>query len=86
MVGISEIIVQPGLINVNFANDQSVMQDAGTALMGIGNGSEKKTSVKDTTVAGILSPLLDAPIYESLCRYWRFVESGLLIGPEYRWF
>merc|ERR1719183_1180580 len=38
VVGISEIIVRPGLINVDFADVRSVMQDAGTALMGIGTG------------------------------------------------
>jgi cell division protein FtsZ len=36
VVGISEIIVRPGLINVDFADVRSVMSNAGTALMGIG--------------------------------------------------
>lgn len=39
VVGISEIIVRPGLINVDFADVRSVMKDAGNALMGIGRFS-----------------------------------------------
>mmetsp|Transcript_34164 Transcript_34164/g.73955 ORF Transcript_34164/g.73955 Transcript_34164/m.73955 type:complete len:478 (-) Transcript_34164:383-1816(-) len=64
VVGISEIIVRPGLINVDFADVRSVMQDAGTALMGIGTGSGK-TSAEDAAVAAISSPLLDAPVDEA---------------------
>lgn len=41
VVGISEIIVRPGLINVDFADVRSVMKDAGNALMGIGTGVGK---------------------------------------------
>jgi len=64
VVGISEIIVRPGLINVDFADVRSVMQDAGTALMGIGTGVGK-TSAEDAAVAAISSPLLDAPVSEA---------------------
>eukprot|EP00573_Skeletonema_grethae_P007985 CAMPEP_0201702136 /NCGR_PEP_ID=MMETSP0578-20130828/35363_1 /ASSEMBLY_ACC=CAM_ASM_000663 /TAXON_ID=267565 /ORGANISM="Skeletonema grethea, Strain CCMP 1804" /LENGTH=465 /DNA_ID=CAMNT_0048189611 /DNA_START=74 /DNA_END=1471 /DNA_ORIENTATION=+ len=64
VVGISEIIVRPGLINVDFADVRSVMQDAGTALMGIGTGTGK-TSAEDAAVAAISSPLLDAPVDEA---------------------
>jgi hypothetical protein len=38
VIGISDIIVKPGLINVDFADVRSVMGGAGTALMGIGRG------------------------------------------------
>ena len=38
IVGVSEIIVKPGLINVDFADVRAVMQDAGAALIGIGTG------------------------------------------------
>ena len=41
VVGISEIILRPGLVNVDFADVRSVMKDAGTALMGIGTGVGK---------------------------------------------
>lgn len=61
VVGISEIIIRPGLINVDFADVRSIMGDAGTALMGIGKGSGK-TRAQDAAAAAIASPLLDFPI------------------------
>lgn len=61
VVGISEIIVKPGLINVDFADVRTVMGNAGTALMGIGTG-KGKTRAQDAAVAAISSPLLDFPI------------------------
>lgn len=38
VVGISDIIVKPGLINVDFADVRTIMRGAGTALMGTGWG------------------------------------------------
>merc|ERR1711966_375774 len=61
---VADDIVRHGLINVDFADVRSVMQDAGTALMGIGTGSGK-TSAEDAAVAAISSPLLDAPVDEA---------------------
>lgn len=61
VVGISDIIVKPGLINVDFADVRSVMSDAGSALMGIGIGSGK-TGAEDAAAAAISSPLLDSTI------------------------
>jgi len=61
VVGISDIIVRPGIINVDFADVRSIMQNAGTALMGIGSGSGK-TRAADAAVSAIASPLLDFPI------------------------
>lgn len=61
VVGISEIIVRPGLINVDFADVRSVMHDAGSALMGIGTGSGKN-GAEEAAAAAISSPLLDEPI------------------------
>lgn len=61
VVGISEIIVKPGLINVDFADVKAVMGNAGTALMGIGTG-KGKTRAQDAAVAAISSPLLDFPV------------------------
>jgi len=65
VVGISEIIVRPGLINLDFADVRSVMQDAGTAIIGIGTGIGK-TSAEDAAIAAISSPLLDAPFDEAM--------------------
>ncbi|GMH67671.1 hypothetical protein TrLO_g1952 [Triparma laevis f. longispina] len=61
VVGISEIIIKPGLINVDFADVRTIMGNAGTALMGVGTG-EGKSRAQDAAVAAISSPLLDFPI------------------------
>eukprot|EP01036_Dinobryon_divergens_P029496 gene29496-38599_t len=61
VVGISEIIIKPGLVNVDFADVRSIMGNAGTALMGIGQGKGKTRAV-DAAMAAISSPLLDFPI------------------------
>lgn len=41
VIGTSEIIVRPGLINVDFADVREVVKNSGTALIGIGTGSGK---------------------------------------------
>jgi cell division protein FtsZ len=61
VVGISEIIVKPGLINVDFADVRTIMGNAGTALMGIGTGKGKNRA-QDAAIAAISSPLLDFPV------------------------
>ncbi|MGK7929999.1 MAG: cell division protein FtsZ [Microcystaceae cyanobacterium] len=59
--GISDIITIPGLVNVDFADVRAVMADAGSALMGIGNGSGKGRA-KEGATAAIASPLLEHSI------------------------
>ncbi len=61
VVGISEIITKPGLINVDFADVRAIMGNAGTALMGIGKASGRQRAV-EATQSAISSPLLDFPI------------------------
>lgn len=61
IMGISEIIAKPGLINVDFADVRAVMSNAGPALMGIGTGVGKNRAY-DAAVAAVSSPLLDFPI------------------------
>ena len=61
ITGISDIVVKPGLINVDFADVRAVMSDAGPALMGIGRGFGK-TRARDAAYAAVSSPLLDFPI------------------------
>jgi cell division protein FtsZ len=64
VVGISEIIIRPGLINVDFADVRAIMKDAGSALMGIGTGTGK-TGAEDAAIAAISSPLLDEPVQDA---------------------
>ena len=61
VVGVSEIIIRPGLINVDFADVRAVMGNAGSALMGIGKGSGNNRA-QDAAAAALSSPLLDFPI------------------------
>jgi cell division protein FtsZ len=59
--GISDLITTPGIINVDFADIRSVMENAGSALMGIGTGTGDKRA-EDAARAAINSPLLDLSI------------------------
>ena len=59
--GISDIILIPGLVNVDFADVRAVMADAGSALMGIGIGSGKSRA-REAASAAIASPLLESSI------------------------
>jgi cell division protein FtsZ len=56
--GITDLITTPGLINVDFADVKTVMQDAGTAVMGIGQstGDERASQAANKAIA---SPLLE---------------------------
>jgi len=56
--GISDIITQQGVINVDFADAVSVMSAQGLALMGIGTGSGERRAL-DAVEAAISSPLLE---------------------------
>ena len=59
--GISDIIVMPGLINVDFADVKAIMTSAGSTLMGVGTASgENRAST--AARAAIASPLLDSSI------------------------
>lgn len=59
--GISDLIVTPGMINVDFADVRAIMQDAGSALMGVGfaSGEDRATAAAKAAVS---SPLLDISI------------------------
>jgi cell division protein FtsZ len=59
--GISDIITITGLINVDFADVRTVMSDAGSALMGIGEGSGKSRA-REAAIQAITSPLLESSI------------------------
>lgn len=59
--GISELITVPGEINVDFADVQSIMNDTGSALMGIGMATGENRAV-EAAKAAVSSPLLDVSI------------------------
>lgn len=59
--GISDLITIPGIVNVDFADVRAIMQDAGSALMGIGHASGENRAVEAARQA-INSPLLEMSI------------------------
>jgi cell division protein FtsZ len=56
--GISELITEPGLVNLDFADVKSIMSESGAALMAIGRGTGE-TRAGDAARMAISSPLLD---------------------------
>jgi cell division protein FtsZ len=61
IAGISDLITTHGIVNADFADVRSIMQDAGTALMGIGRASGD-TRAQDAAKLAINSPLLEMTI------------------------
>lgn len=59
--GIAEVIAMPGIINVDFADVKTIMQDAGSALVGIGIASGQDRALNAVGQA-IHSPLLETSI------------------------
>jgi len=56
--GISDLIVLPGIINVDFADVKAIMQNSGTALFGIGY-SQGENRAEEAASKALNSPLLD---------------------------
>ena len=56
--GISDLVTLPGLINLDFADVRTIMEDAGSALLGIGMGSGDRRAI-DAAEQAVASPLLE---------------------------
>ena len=74
--GISEVIVVPGLVNLDFNDVRAVMKDAGTAMMGIGESSGEGRAA-DAAHQAISSPLLETGIQGA-----RAVLLNITGGPD----
>ena len=59
--GISDLITTPGTINIDFADIKAVIENAGSALMGIGSATGDKRA-EEAAKAAINSPLLEVSI------------------------
>src|SRR6059036_814888 len=59
--GITDLITEPGLVNLDFADVRTIMRDAGSALMGIGSASGENRAAEAARVA-VSSPLLESSI------------------------
>jgi len=76
--GITDVIAVPGIINLDFADVKAVMQNAGTALMGIGAATGEDRAVQ-AAEAAIASPLLEASI-EGAHGVLFYVQGGSDLG------
>ena len=59
--GITDLITVPGLVNLDFADVRTIMNEAGSALMGIGSASGENRAA-EAARAAVSSPLLEASI------------------------
>jgi cell division protein FtsZ len=59
--GVTEMITKPGLINLDFADIRTVLQDGGVAMLGIGE-SDTDNRAKEAVEEALNSPLLDVDI------------------------
>lgn len=57
--GITKVITQAGMMNLDFADVRTVLKDAGTALIGVGS-AQGENRVVDALTAAINSPLLES--------------------------
>lgn len=75
--GISDIILLPGIINVDFADVRSVMSNAGVALMGLGRGiGEQRARLAAQQAAN--SPLLETNIHGA-----KRLLINITAGPDF---
>ncbi|KAK6147198.1 hypothetical protein DH2020_018110 [Rehmannia glutinosa] len=73
--GISDIITIPGLVNVDFADVQAIMANAGSSLMGIGTATGKSRA-RDAALNAIQSPLLDIGIERATGIVWNITGGS----------
>ena len=76
--GIAELITVPGDTNVDFADVKAIMRDAGSALMGIGEGTGENRAV-EAAKAAINSPLLELSIEGA-----KGLLFNVIAGPDLR--
>ena len=77
--GITDLITTPGLINLDFADVRTIMQDAGSALMGIGEASGENRAAEAAKNA-VSSPLLEQSV-EGATGILLNITGGTDLGP-----
>jgi cell division protein FtsZ len=61
VLGVAELLIAPGIINVDFADVKGIIQNAGSSIIGVGVGSGKERAIVAANVA-LNSPLLETSI------------------------
>ena len=56
--GMTELITKPGLVNVDFADVRTIMENGGVAMIGLGE-SDSQNKAEDSIRSALRSPLLD---------------------------
>ena len=56
--GMTELITKPGLVNVDFADVRTIMENGGVAMIGLGE-SDSEDKARDSIQSALRSPLLD---------------------------
>jgi cell division protein FtsZ len=59
--GVTDLILNPGIVNVDFADVRTVMSNAGSAIMGIGTAKGEKRA-EEAAKAALNSPLMEKPM------------------------
>ncbi len=73
--GITDLMVQPGIINLDFADVRRVISERGTAMMGTGEASGEKRAI-EAAEAAISNPLLDEVSMKGACGVLINVTGG----------
>jgi cell division protein FtsZ len=60
--GICDLITLPGLINLDFADVRTIMENSGTALMGIGFSSSEENRAREAAERAMRSPLIETEL------------------------
>ncbi len=63
--GLTEIITKPGLVNVDYADIRTIMEDGGVAMIGIGESDSPHGRVEEAVRNAINSPLIEADISDA---------------------
>src|SRR5690606_20300853 len=75
--GIADLIIRPGMINVDFADVKTVMSEMGMAMMGSGRASGESRA-RIAAEAAVLSPLLEDIDLQGA----RGILVNITAGPE----
>ncbi len=59
--GITELVTQEGLVNLDFADVKAIMKDGGTAMIGLGESDTENKAI-DAVERAVMNPLLDVDI------------------------